>query len=152
MMNSQSPEPKKGRLQLSEVLKKCMAWGEKREEKGESSQTVFYSYISLCRQQIKKVKALVGWASGSPAGPLSPEESHCTLFLSLLSPHCMVALGPEPWLLMKEGWFEHLPKQVEIKTPIHYRRVRKKIPFIFILNSQKESCIITSESIFLIYG
>lgn len=63
---------------------------------------------------MKKVKALVGRASRSPAVPLSP-------VLSLLCPHCMVALGPEPWLLMKEGWFEHLPKQVEIKTPIHYR-------------------------------
>lgn len=85
-----------------------------------------YDLLEIVLQQIKKVKALAGWESRSPAVPLNPEETHFTLFLPLLSPHCMVALGPEPWLLMKEGWFAHLPKQVEIKTPIHYRRVGKR--------------------------
>ena len=63
----------------------------------------------------------------------------------------MVTLGPEPWLLMKHGWFEHPSKQ-KIKLPISEKGGSKKISFIFLLNTQEEPCIVISRSIFLTYN
>lgn len=52
--------------------------------------------------------------------PLYPFSS-----ISLDSPHPMVALGPESWLLTNEGWFEHLSKQMEIKSPTRKGEVKR---------------------------
>ena len=82
-----------------------------------------------------------------------PEGGNFTLSLDFpqLFPHPMVTLGPEPWLLMKQGGFKHPFKQ-KIKLPINEKGGSKKIAFIFLLNTQEEPCIIISGSIFLIYN
>ena len=82
-----------------------------------------------------------------------PEGGSFTLSLDFpqLFPHPMVTLGPEPWLLMKQGGFKHPFKQ-KIKLPINEKGGSKKIAFIFLLNTQEEPCIIISGSIFLIYN